>query len=200
MLWIRDILIRIRIRGSVPLIRLCIQLWILLFSSLNFKAANKNLLHLHIFSKIKSHKGKTIGIKLFLTVFAWWLKDPDPYLWQIDPVPDPGGPKTYGSVGSGSATLSLLQLAPFTWTLFQYCCSYLDGRGRGGGDGNEEFIKSELVIAGGRQLGRPRHKGQYFGQCGTPPKPPPPVECGLTESYAYGFLVVICTSFPTPRS
>ncbi len=37
---------------------------------------------------IKSHK--TVGIKPFLTVFAWWLKDP--YL---------GGPKTYGS-GSGT--------------------------------------------------------------------------------------------------
>jgi hypothetical protein len=47
------------------------------------------------------------------------------------------------------------------------------GGGGGGVNGNEEFIKSELVIAGGKQLGGPGHKGQYFGQCGTPPKPPP---------------------------
>ncbi len=31
------------------------------------------------------------------------MKDPDPYLCLIDP--DPGGPKTYGSYGSGSVTL-----------------------------------------------------------------------------------------------
>jgi hypothetical protein len=31
--------------------------------------------------------------------------DPDPYLWLTDPDPDPGGPKTYVSDGSGSATL-----------------------------------------------------------------------------------------------
>ncbi len=39
----------------------------------------------HHFSKIKSHKEvkKTVGIKFFLTIFAWWWKDPepDPYLW-----------------------------------------------------------------------------------------------------------------------
>ncbi len=40
---------------------------------------------------IKSQKEvtKTIGIKVFLTIFAWWEKDPDP---------DPGGPKTYGRI------------------------------------------------------------------------------------------------------
>jgi hypothetical protein len=40
---------------------------------------------------------KTVGIKVFLTVFAWWQKDTDPglYLWPADP--DPGCPKTYGS-------------------------------------------------------------------------------------------------------
>ncbi len=31
--------------------------------------------------------------------------DADPYLWLMDPDADPGGPKTYGSYGSGSATL-----------------------------------------------------------------------------------------------
>jgi hypothetical protein len=48
--------------------------------------------HLNHFSKIKSHK--TVWIKVFLTIFAWWDQDtdPDPYLWLMDP--DPGGPKT----------------------------------------------------------------------------------------------------------
>ncbi len=46
----------------------------------------------------KSKKSqKTVGIKVFLTIFAWWKKDPDPYLLLTDP--DPGGPKTYGSYG-----------------------------------------------------------------------------------------------------
>ncbi len=43
------------------------------------------------------------------SIFAWWWKDPDldPYIesWLADP--DPGGPKTCGSCGSGSATLVL---------------------------------------------------------------------------------------------
>jgi hypothetical protein len=47
----------------------------------------------------RSHK--TVGIKVFLTIFAYWKDpDPDPYLWLMDP--DPCGPKTYGSDGSGS--------------------------------------------------------------------------------------------------
>jgi hypothetical protein len=33
--------------------------------------------------------------------------DPDPHLLIIDPDPDPGGPKTYGS--SGSATLCIVK-------------------------------------------------------------------------------------------
>ncbi len=68
----------------------------------------------------RSHK--TVGIKVFLTIFAWcykdpdpdpylWLIDPDPYLWLIDPDPDPGGPKTYGaefgSAGVNSFSFSL---------------------------------------------------------------------------------------------
>ncbi len=71
------------------------------------------LAHLHHSSKIKSHKKvtKTLEIKDFLTIFAWWWKDPEPdpaqdsFLWLTDPDADPGGPKTYGSYGSGSATL-----------------------------------------------------------------------------------------------
>ncbi len=49
------------------------------------------------YSKIKSHEKsrETVGIKVFLTIFAWWWKDLDPYLCR-----------TNGS-GSGSATLLL---------------------------------------------------------------------------------------------
>jgi hypothetical protein len=48
----------------------------------------------------RSHK--TVEIKVFLTFFAWWWKDPEPdlYLWLMDP--DPGGSKI---CGSGSGTL-----------------------------------------------------------------------------------------------
>ncbi len=47
--------------------------------------------YLHNFSKIK----EVINIRNqgFSYYFAWWLKDPDPYLWLTDP----GGPETYGS-------------------------------------------------------------------------------------------------------
>ncbi len=58
-------------------------------------------INLHHFSKIM--KSQNSRNKCFLTIFAWWWKHPDPYLWLMDP--DPGGPKTYGSCGSGSATL-----------------------------------------------------------------------------------------------
>ncbi len=38
---------------------------------------------------------KTVGIKVFLTIFACWKKDPHPdlYLWLMDPDPNPEGPK-----------------------------------------------------------------------------------------------------------
>ncbi len=54
-------------------------------------------------------KWPTVVIKVFLTFFAWWQKnpDPDPYLWLVDP--DPGGPKTCGS-GSGTLGKSLVFL------------------------------------------------------------------------------------------
>jgi hypothetical protein len=60
----------------------------------------------------RSHK--TVEIKVFLTSFAWRWKapEPHPYLWLTNPDGDPGGPKTYGSYGSGrgcgsgSATLA----------------------------------------------------------------------------------------------
>ncbi len=50
------------------------------------------------FKDKKSKRGhKTVGIKVFLTIFAWWWKDPDP-----------GSPKTYGSDGSGFGSAKLL--------------------------------------------------------------------------------------------
>ncbi len=38
---------------------------------------------------------KTVEIKVFPIIFAWWWKDP-----ALDPDADPGGPKIYGSHGS----------------------------------------------------------------------------------------------------
>ncbi len=119
---IHEILGWIRIRGSMPLtsgsgsgswIR------ILLFSSLTFKMPTKNKFLTQCFLLItfwryiyiifqrqkvkKSHK--IVGIKVFLTIFAWLKKDPDP---------DPGGQKTCGSgFGSGSgALLKICWLSP----------------------------------------------------------------------------------------
>jgi len=56
-------------------------------------------------------------MKIFLTFFSACLKkdhepDPDPYLVLMDPDRDPGGPKTYGSCGSGSATLMVTIFRP----------------------------------------------------------------------------------------
>jgi hypothetical protein len=51
-------------------------------------------------------------------------KDPDPYLGLTDPDPDPGGPKTYGSDGSGSATLVEEQFhIIFIFVLYVFYCS-----------------------------------------------------------------------------
>jgi hypothetical protein len=51
--------------------------------------------YIHHFSKIKVKKkygNKTVGIKVFLTIFAWLYKDPeqdlDLYIWLTDPVLD----------------------------------------------------------------------------------------------------------------
>jgi len=60
-----------------------------------------------IFKDQKSKRNhKAVGIKVFLTIFAWWKMDPgpDPNLWLM--YPDPGGPKTNGS---GSETPPAIQ-------------------------------------------------------------------------------------------
>ncbi len=132
LVWIR---IRIWIRGSMPLTNgsgcgsgSC-YFFVIILSDANKKQyfLNKFFCLLlfegtfaSFFKDKKSKRShKAVGIKVFLTIFAWWQKDPDPgldpdqnpYPWLMnpDPDPDPGGPKTYGSdgsrFGSGSATL-----------------------------------------------------------------------------------------------
>ncbi len=84
-LGIRDMLVRIQILWSVPLTN---------------GSGCGTMAHLHHSSKIKKKSQrsyKTLEIKVFLTIFAWWWKDPDPYLWLTDPDADPRGLKTYGS-------------------------------------------------------------------------------------------------------
>ncbi len=87
-----------------------IRIRILLFSSVTFKTSTKNYFFPSIFcfllfegtftsffkDKKSQRSHKTVGINFFLTIFAWWKKDPDPYIWIMDPDADPRGPKTYG--------------------------------------------------------------------------------------------------------
>ncbi len=125
-----DNLDRIRIRGSMPLTNgsgfgSCYfrhwpsrrqqktKFFCLLFFEVTFTS---------FFKDKKSQNSRNQG---FFYIFAWRLKDPDPYLWLMDPDPDLGGPKTYGSgFGSGSATLlvtialSLRAKACNNWPVF----------------------------------------------------------------------------------
>ncbi len=113
---IHDILVWIRIRGSMPLTNgsgsgspdpsIFIIDLLYIFCILLFEVAFTSFFK----DKKSKRSNKTVKIKVFLTTFALWQKDPDPYLWRMDPDPDPGGPKTCGSgsgFGSGSATLLL---------------------------------------------------------------------------------------------
>ncbi len=77
----------------------------------------KVLLHLHNLSKIKSRK--LVGIKVFLTIFAWWA----------------GGPKTCESgFGSRSATLLERNIVYYTeqqikkLCYVRFCAKYLNSR------------------------------------------------------------------------
>ncbi len=47
-------------------------------------------------------------------IFAWWQKDPYPYLWLMDPNPGPGGPKTCGSGFWFGSTTLLLERSPMS--------------------------------------------------------------------------------------
>jgi hypothetical protein len=112
--WIRDILVRIRIRirilGSVPLS--------------NGSGRPKNIrIRIRNTSKKLERSHKTVEIKAFLTVFAWWWKDPepDPYLWLVDPYAVPGGPNTYGSHGSGCGSGSTTKIP----SVLEPSCSYV---------------------------------------------------------------------------
>ncbi len=98
---INYIVIRIRIRRSVPLPNesgsgsCCLRQWpwpsrrqpkIFCYAFSFLKV------HFHHSSKIKSHKEvpktlKMINMKVFLTIFAWWWKNPDP-----------SGQKSYGTM------------------------------------------------------------------------------------------------------
>ncbi len=109
MLRIRDILFRIQ--TSDP------YLWLtdpdadpgVLKTYGSYRPGSGTLVCLHHSSKIKSHKKshKTVEIMVFLNIFSWWWKDPEPdsYFWLTDPDADTRGPKIYGSCGSGSASL-----------------------------------------------------------------------------------------------
>ena len=128
---IHDILVWIRIRGSMPLTNRSGSCYFRHWPSRSQQKTNclmkffRWLLFEGIFRSffidIKSKRShKTIGIKVFLTIFAWRQKDPYPYLVLM--YPDPGGPKTYGS---GSATLPLPNIyssiitSREDWTLYR---------------------------------------------------------------------------------
>ncbi len=75
--WIRDILVQIRIRGSVPLTNESGSWFFVSDTPIKnqiFVAFFFLKVHLHHSSKIKSHKKslKTAEIKIFLIIFAWW--------------------------------------------------------------------------------------------------------------------------------
>jgi hypothetical protein len=74
------------------------------------------VVHLHHKDK-NSHKEvtKQKKFKILLTFSWWWWKDPelDPYWWLKNLDADPGGPRTYGSYGSGSVSTTLLGMLQF---------------------------------------------------------------------------------------
>jgi hypothetical protein len=78
---------RIRIHGSMPLTNGSGSCYFLLTI---FSAYDCLKLHFYNFSKIKSQKeSQNGGIKVFLTIFAWWWKEPDPGGQRlVDPDPD----------------------------------------------------------------------------------------------------------------
>jgi hypothetical protein len=102
-------LVRIRIRGSVQLSygfgfgsgSCSFRQWLARCQKNIFSAFYFLNVYLHQSSKTKVLKKPKNSKNLdFSYYFAWWWKDPDPYLWLMHP--DPGGPKTNGS---GSTTL-----------------------------------------------------------------------------------------------
>ncbi len=151
-----------RIRASDQWIRIRI----LLFKSLTFKRPTKYwfkkkfclLLFENTFTsffrdKKSKESHKTVGIKVFLSIFAGWSKDPDPYIWLADP--DSGGPKTYGSYGSGTQVYLIRNSQASHCCLFHHRlqhhhCHHRRTPGQDGpahrpdppGDGDQRFIAS----------------------------------------------------------
>ncbi len=78
--------------GMDPDLRICTtDLWILFFSSVAFKMLTKNFFCWLLFEvtftsvfkdKMSSRSRKTVELKVFLTIFVWWWKDPDPYPYK----------------------------------------------------------------------------------------------------------------------
>ncbi len=69
----------------------------------------------HHFSKIKFKRNKTVGIKVFLTIFACWKKDPDPE-----------GPKTCGPGGSGPLIYVISAISNYSLCSSVVDCHRLD--------------------------------------------------------------------------
>ncbi len=104
-----------RIRTPVLWVRIRIR--IVPFSSVGDKMPTNKFFCLFVFEgyiftsvftfrdKKSKRSHKKVEIKVFLTFFACWWKDPGPYKIMTDP--DPGGPKTNSS---GSTTLFCFKL------------------------------------------------------------------------------------------
>ncbi len=107
----RDILIRFRIRGSVPLVYGSWSVRILLLSSESFKMPTKinifpkvflayYLPSVCIFTSVKKSKF------FFFLIFCLLVKGSGSGFVQITTYPHPGWPKAYGSNWSGSGSLA----------------------------------------------------------------------------------------------
>ena len=100
---IRDILVRIRIR-LLSSVTLPMPKKIYFFLQLTRRLSLKNVILCSIFFCCENLFCKHYFSPL--NIFMRKGKDPDPYLWLMDP--DSGGPKTCVSSGSGSPTAYLL--------------------------------------------------------------------------------------------
>jgi hypothetical protein len=118
---IRDILMRIRI-----------QLWIQLLSPLILRMKKKNSLYFLLITCPQAHHFQSKKLNFLLNFCVKILfckhyfiplntfmrkKDPDPYLWLMDP--DPGGPKPCGSV-STTLRAALLLLPAWASSIFKH--------------------------------------------------------------------------------
>ncbi len=93
MVQICDILIWIR-SGAAPLTNVSDLQDANKNNSFSFFSSVLLKVHLHHSSQTKViKKSRNTERNVFLTIYARWWKDPDPYLWLTDP----GDPKTYGT-------------------------------------------------------------------------------------------------------